>query len=310
VDNRTPNDVQYGANVARPAFVARIDADGTRERGVFAEPTGRFAARAASSAATATFALTCDPFGGLAEHQPIDDRCGPDGLGSAASVAQNHAKNNLCAPVPATRVDFTVLRTLQADVPALGIPFGTPQTIPSPADRPKLQHPDTTHGISVGEGSLVQFVGFLIEAHYSDTSSGESVNCNIPGNPTNDIHIAIGPALGAPECESVTAEIIPHFRPHAWTALATWNGPNAASRIQSARLARPLRFTGHLMFEASHAPCVNGTPAKDAPSRSSSWEVHPVYHIDVCKSAALVDCSATDEAAWTPLDQFLSRPTT
>src|SRR5439155_22458539 len=89
----------------------------------------------------ATFTLTCDPFGGLAEHQPIDDRCGPDGIGSANSIAQNRVKNSLCAPEPAAVVDFATLQTLQADVPALGIAFGSPQTIPTPADRPKMQHP-------------------------------------------------------------------------------------------------------------------------------------------------------------------------
>jgi len=65
----------------------------------------------------------------------------------------------------------------------------------------------------------VQFVGFILEAHYSHVDSGETVNCNIPGEPTNDIHVAIGQALDAPECTSITAEIIPHFgRTHgqAW----------------------------------------------------------------------------------------------
>ena len=160
---------------------------------------------------TGTFTLKCDPFGGLAEHQPIDDRCGVDGVGGANSIAQNRVKNNVCAAEPATVVDFATLQTLQADIPPLGIAFGSPQTIPTPADRPKLQHPDTTHGIAVGEGSLVQFVGFLIEAHYSNVQGGENVNCDIPGEPTNDIHIAIGPRLDAAECESITAEIIPHF---------------------------------------------------------------------------------------------------
>ena len=111
-----------------------------------------------------TFTLQCDPFGGLAEHQPIDDRCGPDGIGGANSLAQNRVKHSLCAAEPATAVDFATFQTLQADIPALGIAFGSPQMIPTPADRPKLRHPDTTHGIAVGEGSLVQFVGFVIEA--------------------------------------------------------------------------------------------------------------------------------------------------
>jgi hypothetical protein len=125
----------------------------------------------------------------------------------------------------------------------------------------------------VGEGSLVQFVGFIIEAHYSDVLSGESVNCDIVGEPTND---TIGQALDAAECTSITAEIIPHFRPHAWTMLAMLNGPNVAALRQDARLDRPLRFTGHLMFDATHMPCVNGQPASSAPARISSWEIHPV----------------------------------
>jgi len=104
----------------------------------------------------------------------------------------------------------------------------------------------------VGEGSLVQFVGFIIEAHYSNVDSGESVNCNLPGEPTNDIHIAVGQALDAPECTSITAEIIPHFRPHVWTLLATLNGTDGPRLRQQAKLDRPLRFTGQLMFDASH----------------------------------------------------------
>jgi hypothetical protein len=46
--------------------------------------------------------LPCDSFEGLAEQQPIDDRCGPDGVGSANSIAQKHPKNSLSAPAPAT----------------------------------------------------------------------------------------------------------------------------------------------------------------------------------------------------------------
>jgi len=256
-----------------------------------------------------TFTLQCDPFGGLAEHQPIDDRCGPDGIGGANSLAQNRVKHSLCAAEPATAVDFATFQTLQADIPALGIAFGSPQTIPTPADRPKLRHPDTTHGIAVGEGSLVQFVGFVIEAHYSNVQGGENVNCDIPGEPTNDMHIAIGPQLDAPECASITAEIIPHFRPHAWTMLATLNGPNVVTLRQNARLDRPLRFTGQLMFDASHLPCSNGQPASEAPARTSSWEVRPVYRIDVCNGGTdVASCPASSEGVWTPLDRWLTPP--
>src|SRR5437762_2576123 len=122
--------------------------------------------------------------------------------GNANSVGQHRVTNSLCASAPATLVDVLTLQLLQADIPSLGIAFGSPQTIPAPGDRAKLQHPDAAHGIAVGEGALVRLVGFVIEAHYSDVLGGESVNCDISGEPTNDIHIAIGQALSGPECES------------------------------------------------------------------------------------------------------------
>jgi len=254
-----------------------------------------------------TFTLQCNPFGGLAEHnQAIDDRCGLDGVGSANSVAQNRVKNNFCAPAPATVVNVATLRALQDDVAALGIPFGQPQTIPSPADRPKLQHPDTMHGIAIGEGSLVEFVGFIIEGHYSDTSSGEDVNCKFSGDPPNDIHVAIGQALTEPECESITAEIIPHFRPHAWTILGTLHDASGPRLRQQARLDRPLRFKGQLMFDASHKPC-SGEAHPAPPLRSSSWEIHPVYGIDVCTAGETLAECPVDGLVWKALDEFMKQ---
>jgi len=107
---------------------------------------------------------------------------------------------------------------------------------------------------------------------------GENVNCNFPGERTNDIHAAIGQALTAAECQSITAEIIPHCRPHTWEMLATLNGAAGPRLRQQARLDRPLRFTGQLMFDASHTPCAPGQADTHAspPLRISSWEIHPV----------------------------------
>ena len=34
------------------------------------------------------------------------------------------------------------------------------------------------------------------------------------------------------------------------------------------------------------------------------WELHPVYAIDVCKFDTIKKCSAKNEDAWTPLDQW------
>jgi hypothetical protein len=263
---------------------------------------------ATTPTAHGTFSLVCDPFGGLAMRHAIDDVCGRDGVGSANSVAQNQVKNNLCAAQPSTIVNINQLTTLQSDVATLGIQFGSPETIPTPDERSKLRHPDVTHGIAAGEGSLVQLIGFLLDGHYSNVLDGEEVNCSIAGEAMNDIHVAIAEAADARACDSVTAEIIPHYRPEAWLALATLNGPNAATVLRNLRLDRPLRFTGQLMFDASHMPCANGVPAREAPARVSSWEIHPVYQIDVCSSGTLSECAA-DAAVWRPLDQWLKQQT-
>jgi hypothetical protein len=83
-----------------------------------------------------SFNLVCDPFGGLAMRRAIDDVCGPDGVGSANSLAQNQVKNNLCASQPPTTVDVGILVTLQADVPSLGIEFGSSDAaVWTPLDR-------------------------------------------------------------------------------------------------------------------------------------------------------------------------------
>lgn len=96
----------------------------------------------------------------------------------------------------------------------------------------------------------------------------------------------------AEECRSVTAEVIPHFRPVAWDA-ATIATPEV-----------PMRFTGQLFVDASHKVCRDGEPIGGQPARFSSWEIHPVYAIDVCKFATKSRCKVNDESVWTPLAEW------
>jgi hypothetical protein len=42
-----------------------------------------------------------------------------------------------------------------------------------------------------------------------------------------------------------------------------------------------VRLKGQLFFDASHVPCRPGKPVN--PARSSVWEIHPIYSVDVCK---------------------------
>jgi hypothetical protein len=79
-------------------------------------------------------------------------------------------------------------------------------------------------------------------------------------------------------CESLNAESSPHFRPETWKEIVRLNiSPK-----------RPPRITGHLFFDASPEPC---RPNKrHSPNRFTSWEIHPVYNIEVCQFKSTSSC--------------------
>ncbi len=143
-----------------------------------------------------------------------------------------------------------------------------------------------------------------IEAHHADLGGGESVNCNGGKEQDNDIHIALGSQADSQECESVSAEISPHYRPASWNEIGHFEifnsttkkytpNPAMASRLQ----AHPYRITGQLFFDASHAPC----PCSKActPIRAAVWEIHPVYNIEVCKGTT---CDENTDSDWLAFD--------
>jgi hypothetical protein len=145
----------------------------------------------------------------------------------AANQLQNRTKNNLCATGTPAEATWTTFKKLQANTDALPAPFtyGSHSTLP--ADRSPIRAAGlhtTTNGDEVHEGTVVRMVGFLLHGAYSNTGAGEGVNCDIPGVKTNDIHFAFSktkPTASTNECNSLTAEIIPHFRPPEWLVLAT-----------------------------------------------------------------------------------------
>jgi hypothetical protein len=148
-------------------------------------------------------------------------------------------------------------------------------------------------GAPIGEGTLVQFVSFLLHADFSNVGKGkgEAVNCKLTEREDNDIHIQmrIDPEEEDP-CEGVTAEMSPHFRPTAWSGLA------------KLKLARPIRITGPLFFDSSHHPCHDGV--RPSPNRISVWEIHPVYQFEVCKEKTLAACDVKNNSQWIPFDQW------
>lgn len=222
------------------------------------------------------------PFAKIAVKQPIDAKCGMSGDAKGALAQQDMAKNNFCATGKAFTLTFADYAPLQAAAEKkLGAHYSPP------ADRSVLKDLVTLRGTKIGEGDVVRISAFVDRARYSDVEKGESVNCHLTGDPNSDVHIPLIEKKGEAECTSVTAEISPHFRPVAWTA----KNLNAVTV--------PVRITGQLFFDASHKPCAGTTVIN--PQRRSVWEIHPVYAVDVCKTAG--PCDASDDSQWVPLGQ-------
>jgi len=91
----------------------------------------------------------------------------------------------------------------------------------------------------------------------------ESVNCGQSSAAFIDFHVVLVPTKTSTECASVTAEVIPHFRPTTWSAAAI-NTPDV-----------PMRFTGQLFVDASHKPCQNGVAKAGNQPVSGSWRFIP-----------------------------------
>ena len=148
---------------------------------------------------------------------------------------------------------------------------------------------------TIGEGSVVQFAGWIMKLR---AGGAESVNCQGTKKDAIDLHIVLidnSNREHTAECSSVTAEISPHFRPDGWDAHAILLAND-----------HPFRVMGPLMYDASHRPC-SGSPPKpgaSAPARVSSWEIHPVYGIDVCTKKSLKSCKPSDDSVWIPVDQW------
>jgi hypothetical protein len=261
-----------------------------------------------------TFPKTCPsgaalPFSSIAVQHPIDTKCAsPTGgaKSSKGSQAQNKVKNNFCATA-ATPESTTPEKLVALEATAFADPTIKKETGQGkePTDRARLT--------ALGEGKLVRMKAFLIEAHYADIAprQGESVNCNLTNEEGNDIHIAFGSQAGIKECASVSAEIIPHYRPASWAeighfqAFDTKTNKNVVNQKLATRLqAQPYRVTGQLFYDASHLPCPCGTAC--SPSRSSSWEIHPVYKIEVCKAGA--GCDESKDGDWIDFDSWWKTP--
>jgi len=233
------------------------------------------------SPAGGVFVPACMPFNGQ-KIPAIDEHCGLSGGSSDPSKqAQSKAKNNLCAPNgPSQPLTYQELLDLQAKASA--------ENVKGLADRSALTQ--------LGEGRYVEYVAFIQDAHYSDVTKGEAVNCNIPGDTTNDIHIVLVQHPNDDPCSSTTGEMIPHYRPSSWTD----------KNLMAVR-QHPVKVRGQLFFDDSHTPCT--AASRPNPKRASLWEVHPVYSLQVCRLLDLDQCrNSTNTSDWVALEDWSSDP--
>lgn len=252
-----------------------------------------FVGLGASRLSAEPFNPGCDLPSALGDRQAIDDSCPT--WGDAATnehKEQNRAKNNFCASgSPATVTVFTLAQLQNAVEQRPDIKWGGRTRLPE--DRTVLRNlRKTSNGEWVGEGTLVRFVGFILEAH---TANKESVNCNKAKATNYDIHIALHNDKGADHCQSITAEMSPHLRRALWQ-----------SKILNQITDHPVRITGHLFFDASHVPCAGLEVKKGNPRRVSDWEIHPVYAIEVCRNKSVGSCGITNETKWMSLEDFVA----
>ncbi len=247
------------------------------------------------------FVVGCTlPFTG--QSHDIDQHCPNEGCAKKDNdKAQNRIKNNFCSAGPAIQISTTSIDKLQAAVDQL-VQQGTfkyGQSAPEPPDRAKLRDLSTVdvngNPVLLGEGKLVTFEGFVLDAKHDDTYvlgsgpqgfGGEGVNCKNSLFEWNDIHVALGETAGAEECSSVTAEIIPHFRPALWDRFDSnaCTSPHVTNPLPIKGLR--VRITGQLFFDGSHTPgpC-EGPHGVNSFPRRAVWEIHPVYAIEAFDTA-------------------------
>jgi hypothetical protein len=208
-----------------------------------------------------------------------------------AETWQNDAKNNFCAsgdpndPILTSIPELVALQAKAQQIP--NINFGNTRSHPLTSKAGPVQ--DRAPLQAIGEGSLVQLVGYVKIARQE---GAESVNCgsNVPNAAAyHDIHISIVLSPADQECSGVVVEMTPHHRPDTWT-------PQLVNKVASAGLL--VRVTGQRMFDSSHTPCQNGSPISGDPARISLWEIHPIYNFEVCPQG---NCSS---GGWVRLDDW------
>jgi hypothetical protein len=226
--------------------------------------------------------------------------CPANGCSDPTSAADHAAFNEAKRNIPAAGTK-PVLLDIANDFPALQQAaeekVGSGGDIPA-ASRAELADLDTSGG-KVGEGSLVRVFGFLTskpDGLGPHPNTGESVNCNLKGEPNNDIHIPLVDQPGQSEYEGIVVEMIPQGR-------ASKSGWDSKTLIAVAKKGLEVMVEGQLFYDNQHkVNAEQDDPLKGQPARMSLWEVHPITSFLVCPKTT--GCSHTSKTEWVQLSKF------
>jgi hypothetical protein len=225
------------------------------------------------------------------------DKCPDRGCAPAKS---NHALLNITkhqrptAGVDPMHIDFALFEQLQDAVPD-AFPMGRGTDL-SASQRKKVRTLKTLNGVDVGEGTFVQFEGFITDDPKNPRfNKGESVNCNFTEPEHNDIHINVVADPDDTEFDGIVVEMLPFDRPD------DWNVPNLRLVRKAHRL---VLIQGVLFYDNVHRPRTDPDAASGGnPARVSLFEVHPVTDFRVCMREAN-DCDKTDLSKWVEMDSL------
>jgi hypothetical protein len=186
-------------------------------------------------------------------------------------------------PMMLTFADMTALQQL-ADA---RVKSGPDARVPA-KDRAKLKGLEIQSG-RVGEGDLVSMLGFMTGK--PEVNPGESANCYLQGASNNDFEFNFAPAASSTPYDGIVGEMIPQDRPKTWTI----------GRLRKLSTDhRQVLVVGQLMFDTRHLPNPKRGTNHESP-RVSTWEVHPVTKLLVCRQPA-GGCDPTREDQWQPIE--------
>jgi len=148
------------------------------------------------------------------------------------------------------------------------------------------------------EGDFVELVGYIAATTLPPhPNTGESVNCKLTDEPSNDYHINITPAENSDETQGIVVEMIPqdpHRKNKDWTL-------DKLTRIRAQQLQ--VKIQGRLFFDSEHEPNTQKGKAGGNPRRFSVWEIHPLLSFFVCVSGR-----CTQSAGWKALEDWTPSP--